>query len=82
MKQPLIIKSSDAIIKAHSDYCIIMKDDNELIVAYKHISVLYLNQNISIDIPSLIKLSKNLHLQFIDHRGNILAYMVNCDEKK
>jgi len=80
MKHIVIIKNSSTKVDVCSDYLHISQNNNENIIAFRHIKELYINKNIELYIKDSVKLSKFFRLFLTDQYGNILAEVQNYEK--
>ena len=73
MKKILIFKNQNTIIKPKENYLEFIIDNTPVIIAYKHISNIYINKTVDIDLKTLYKLSTKIDIDIIDHYGNLLS---------
>jgi hypothetical protein len=72
-KRPMVIKDKKIRIDAKKSFFRMYGDNETYIAAYRHISALFIDGKVKIDVKSLMRLSEHFDVYLIDERGYIRA---------
>jgi hypothetical protein len=70
-KKPMVIRNRLVEIVAKKNFFRIYHEQGRYIVAYRHISALFIDSKVKVDLKSLMRLSENFDIHLIDARGYI-----------
>ena len=82
-KRILILRDPKTKITPHTDYIEITNITNRYIVSYRHVSAIYLNKAIKLDMSACYTLYTHIPKLYItDQNGYILAKLAGVDDEK